>query len=139
MNRERLVHTALEIAATASVAFLLTNAFSKKTRREIWERAGGVSELSGEGGRVECAHYNHDRSGPAYDDPNNGLLVTIYEHLHSDEVGHVPQRQYYPQDPLPNGLKPEWNEWAIKKIEERLPKQELRQMSLDEFNDALFG
>lgn len=137
MNKERLI----QAGALGFGLWLVSNAFTKASREKIWQRAEGRSELSGDYQHLECAHLDHSRSNPDYNNPDNGLLVTIYEHLNSPEVGHIPQREFYPESPLPNGLTPEWNEAAIRLIEQRLPPQcqELRQMSLSELNDALFG
>lgn len=74
--------------------------------------------------RLECAHVDHNRNNPAYDEPENGYLVTVYEHLHDPEVGHMSYRGM-PTDEnglLPNGLTPEANEYAIQQITKRLPK-----------------
>lgn len=110
MNKERL----FQIGATIALVELGTGAFSWATRQIIKQRAGGVSELSGTNGvPMHCSHIDHRRDIPNYDDPENGLYVTIYEHLEQHlEAAKQPTRNGF----LPNGLKPKWNEWAIGKL-----------------------
>lgn len=82
---------------------------------------------------MECAHINHDRDSGYYDDPENGLLVTVEEHLYDDYVGHLSYRGM-PVDEnglLPNGLSPEHNEYAISKLLKRQPKAKQLALSLD--------
>jgi len=76
--------------------------FTRRTAREIRKRANTTghekSELSLEGpGRnhFECAHLNHKKETSFYDDPRNGMLIDVREHLsqhilferHSELIG----------------------------------------------------
>lgn len=79
--------------------------FSKEVRKQILKRAGWKSEVSGDGGKIEAAHIDHSRDNPKYDTPENGISMTIFEHL----VDHVTRHGK-------NGLPPHQNEWAAKKI-----------------------
>lgn len=66
-----------------SLSLFLTGAFSGETKWAIRKRAGEVSELSGDAVRGlphHCAHTDHNTLKPDYDDPNNGLYTTIWEH-----------------------------------------------------------
>jgi len=63
------------------------NAFSRGTRQEIIRRATDrfgypASEISGRNDMpLQAAHINHNRRNPHYDDPDNGILMTVDEHL----------------------------------------------------------
>lgn len=120
-RERRYIGDAVGIALTAYALIHLSSfAFSRQTRRKIWRRAGGRSELTGYSHmKLECAHYDHDRSNPDYDNPDNGRLLTVQEHLED----HLMYRDTAVDNRglLANGLTPEANEWAIKKIQERLP------------------
>lgn len=87
-------------------------AFSRNVRNKIWQRAGGKSELSGlseaDGYSLECAHLNHSRDYPRYNDPSNGRLLTTEEHL----ADHLHRTD--------NGLDESGNTWAVRKLRERL-------------------
>jgi len=146
MNRERLVHTALEIAATASVAFLLTNAFSKQTRQKIGERDGWTCTQCGrsfaDGYMVHACHSNHDKNNPDYDSVYAGDIRCVPHHLqqHQDAVGQADtigltetQNHYAIQQLLNTDIRTK--NWLNGKGSEK----ELQQMSLDDLNNALFG
>jgi len=84
----------LTLTAIVGGIYLLSNlAFSKKSAREIGKRAGWKSEISGksfwDGWVLHMAHKNHDKSSPLYDDPSQGVCVTVEEHLemHEEAVG----------------------------------------------------
>lgn len=101
-----------EIAFAVGVTGLSLGAFSLKSREEIKERAGGKSELSGlspdDGHFMHCAHLNHDRRNPNYDDPRNGKYLTVTEHYeqHLDARGRARDI----------GLSEQGNDWAINKL-----------------------
>lgn len=63
------------------------DAFSRHTRRLIVERVvekhgKPVSEISGRDDMpLQAAHINHDKKSPDYDNPDNGILMTVDEHL----------------------------------------------------------
>jgi hypothetical protein len=57
-------------------------AFSKRSRDIIRRRAGGRSELSGRvDTEMHCSHINHNHNRRDYDSPDNGLYLTVPEHL----------------------------------------------------------
>lgn len=91
-------------------------AFSSRTKDEIKKRAREthngklLSELSHTNGvPMECAHIDHSKSNPDYDTPQNGVYVTIYEHL-NDHINREGQ----------NGLPVYYNKLAIKALQERI-------------------
>jgi hypothetical protein len=55
-------------------------AFSKESRQEMLERAEYKSELDGSTGRLEACHFSHDKRAEYYDDPYNGIVLTIEQH-----------------------------------------------------------
>lgn len=59
---------------------VLAMAFSKKTRAIIHARDKNRSVWSGGTENLECAHINHDKSAPNYDDASNGRLLMRHEH-----------------------------------------------------------
>lgn len=116
--RERwrpLLDTTATIFAVGLLYELAFGAFSRETKRQIWDRAGGQSELSGkseaDGYVLECSHFNHNRTYPDYDNPLNGMLVTTYEHL----IQHINHGV--------NGLNRAQNNWSIEAIKQRLREQ----------------
>lgn len=105
------------LVITAGV-FLASNAFSRAVRRQIWDRAGGVSELSGRSDWPrECAHYDHDRDNPDYNNPDNGILLLRNEHYmqHVDYEGS-------------NGLDEDGNQWALEQIWDRMTEVERQEV-----------
>lgn len=93
----------------AGVGLLLTQfAFTRGVRRQIWERDGGVCQVCGSTEHLNCAHWDHNRDNPWYNDPENGRLLCVADHLrdHIERAGS-------------NGLLPHHNEWAIQKLAER--------------------
>lgn len=116
--RERwrpLLDTTATIFAVGLLYELAFGAFSRETKRQIWDRANGASELTGkseaDGYVLECSHFNHNRTYPDYDNPLNGLLVTTFEHLQMHIKHGV------------NGLTQAQNDWSIRAIKERLREQ----------------
>lgn len=121
MNREWLI-APLAVLSTLEISKW---AFSWKTRQEIKERAGYTSEISGRDDLpLECSHFNHSRDYEYYDDPTNGIYVTIYEHLAIHQEAGRHRTQY---GLLPNGLTKDQNLWAINKIRERINEYERSQ------------
>ena len=103
-------------------------AFSSRTKDEIKKRAREthngklLSELSHTNGvPMECAHIDHSKSNPDYDTPQNGVYVTIYEHL-QDHINREGQ----------NGLSVHANKLAIEALQERIQIWE-ETRSLDEY------
>lgn len=88
-------------------------AFSPRSREEIKNRAGGKSELSGlspqDGHIMHAAHLNHDKNRPDYDDPRNGMYLTVTEHYeqHVNAIGRAREI----------GLSEKANQWAVNKLE----------------------
>jgi len=83
-NWPELVKMLLQLGVPlAGLIMLLTSAFSGRTKWAIRTRANDVSELSREAVRGlphHCAHINHNMNESDYDDPNNGIYTTIWEH-----------------------------------------------------------
>lgn len=115
--RERELNVILAGVSLALISQILLGAFSLETRNAIRDRVrkkyGRLqSEKSGRSDEpLECAHINHNPKYRKYDDPSNGRLLTISEHLedHLNRAGR-------------NGLTPDENMWAIERIRERLGK-----------------
>lgn len=113
------IEAAAGATAILGAFFLSTFAFSRKSRQAIWERAGGVSELSGQRtNRMECAHLNHfkDKNLTWYDNPENGLLVTLFEH--------AAHHRMFMLNPRAIGLTYKANKSAYYSILERIYKLE---------------
>ena len=98
-----------EIIATITAIAPFFLAFSMRARDLIRKRAGYKSEISGEKDYLEASHLDHNRKNPLYDDPSNGHLVTIYEHLQE----HIEREGM-------NGLSFVNNRWAIARLKERI-------------------
>jgi hypothetical protein len=113
VRKESIYSTAETTFSAIALYYLyriITSAFSYEVREQIKQRANYKSELSGRDDEpLECAHYNHDKHNPGYNDPDNGRLLLLSEHLqdHIDREG-------------VNGLSSKENEWAIRTIESRL-------------------
>jgi hypothetical protein len=113
VNKEQL-RSAAEITLNTTALLLLfrliTSSFSYEVREQIRKRAGYRSELSGRDDEpLECAHWNHDKTEQTYDDPDNGRLLLLSEHLqdHIDRAGE-------------NGLSESDNNYAIRTLERKL-------------------
>jgi hypothetical protein len=87
----------------------MTPPFSNESRYEIKQRSEGRSELDGleyAPELLKCGHLNHDKKSPEYNDPENGIRVTIWQ-----EVAYHMIHQPRPKD---IGLSNENNSRAIK-------------------------
>lgn len=90
-------------------------AFSSETkgaikRRVLAQHGKLCSELSGRADLpLEAAHKDHNKKSPNYDRPENGILVTVDEHL-VDHIIHEGE----------NGLNSYQNKWAIEQIAKRV-------------------
>lgn len=102
------------------IAVELSNyAFSLQSRNKIRDRArsklGYVgSEVSGVPEweeHMEAAHIDHSRDNPDYDNPENGVLMTVAEHL----VDHIEREGR-------NGLSRRHNLEAIQSLKQRVVK-----------------
>lgn len=84
-------------------------AFTRKVRQEIWKRDGGRCVECGTTQHLQCAHYDHNRDNPWYNDPDNGRLLCVKHHLedHIDGAGS-------------NGLLPHQNDYAIRTLQEKI-------------------
>lgn len=83
--------------------------FSPEIRKEIFRRDSHQSRISGKGGRLEAAHIDHSRSNVLYNHPDNGMVMTIGEHL----IDHVARHGK-------NGLTRGQNYWAVQAIIDRM-------------------
>lgn len=84
---------------------LLNSAFSWKSKQIIKQRDGNKSAVSGKTGLLHAAHIDHDKSKTKYDDPSNGRLLTVEEHL-NDHINRAGR----------NGLSESANNWAITQL-----------------------
>lgn len=91
-----------------AISFL---AFSKKSREAIHKRDKGKSVLSGTSINLSAAHIDHNKKSKLYDHPSNGRLLSLFEHLldHINRAGR-------------NGLNQNQNNYAIRKIKEKMAK-----------------
>ena len=108
-NQTPIVKIALIAAASYCIA---TSSFSRSVREFIWSRdRGKCQECDGHNctSKLECAHYDHDRRNPDYDNPDNGRLLCTGQHLvdHREGAGD-------------NGLSLRDNEHAIKSLKKRV-------------------
>ena len=106
MERSLYYKIAIVIGATA----ISTGAFSWKSRQIIKLRDGNACVMCGSTQGCECAHINHNKQDPRYDDPSNGRLLCTEDHL-KDHVNRHGR----------NGLPKRTNERAIELIKLRLP------------------
>ena len=113
MKYGKLLKGGLELAGAAALVAVSMGAFSRPSRREIRERAGRRSELSGRYDLpLDASHIIHSRQFPAYDHPENGIYLTIEEHLIYHEI--------FRPKPWLIGLSPRNNEMAIRSLRNRL-------------------
>lgn len=99
----------LEIDQSGFLANETEQAFSQKTKKEIYKRDGGASKWSGVTNHLEVSHISHDKDKSNYDDPSNGRLLSITEHL----LDHINRHGR-------NGLTPAQNRWSIEAIKRRM-------------------
>lgn len=97
---------------------LVTGAFSRDTWFEIMNRDGFTCTVCGASDHVEAAHYNHNRTYPGYDDPDNGRALCPPCHLDD----HINRSR--------NGLNKRENNWAIEQLSERVGAISPRQLKL---------
>lgn len=103
----------------------MSKAFSKKVAYGIKRNADWRCEVSGremgDGWKCDAAHrYTHDKRDPRYNDPKNGICLSILEHL-KQHIG-----IYF--DALENGSQ-EYIDWAkasLRLISKRAYSQGLR-------------
>jgi len=104
MERSTYYKLAIVIGATV----LTGSAFSKASRDKIHSR-DVVCVNCGSSEHLECAHIDHSRSNPKYDDTSNGRLLCSTDHL-KDHINRHGR----------NGLNKSQNEWAIKSLLKRI-------------------
>jgi 5-methylcytosine-specific restriction endonuclease McrA len=104
-------HELLTLAMLGGVAYLATHAFSQDARRVILKRDKYRCVKCGSTDHIECAHINHNKNSPRYNDPSNGRVLCARCHLgdHMNREGH-------------NGLKVEQNRWAVDMISRRVDR-----------------
>lgn len=100
--------------------FLLSQfAFSKKTRKEIIKRDGYACVLCGSTDGCNCAHIDHSRDNPRYDDPSDGRVLCD-EHHYLD---------HYNRHGSPNlGLNEAQNRWSLASIWARLSENKKKRL-----------
>ena len=109
-NKEKISLAPISLA-TMGLFFISLGAFSRKVRREIFERDGGKSVISGETENLEAAHINHDKKSPDYNKAHNGRMLTTAEHLQIDHIDRAGR----------NGLPENHNNYAVDMLKKRLP------------------
>jgi len=116
---ERDKHYELIIVPLSTLGLLAISvlAFSKKVKKIIKKRDGLRSAESGVKGCLQCAHIDHDKKNPHYNNPNNGRLLTIREHYldHYNRHGS-------------NGLSKKDNRDTVKGLYYMLPKSKRKNL-----------
>lgn len=116
LEKTRVIEKLFTAASLSVMFFALTAQFSYQSKEKIKERVRRrygrlCSERSGiYGVPLEASHRNHQRCN-GYDDPKNGELLTIYEHL-------LVHEGWSTQNTL--GLSKRDNDFAIRSIKERI-------------------
>lgn len=109
-NIERVVKWGYPLIGIVGVSLL---AFSRGARREVRIRAGYKSEISGRDDMpLDASHIIHARRYPKYNDPTNGVLMTIEEHLWYHEA--------FEAFPRLVGLSYQNNQKAVNSLRDRL-------------------
>lgn len=101
--------TYYKIAAVVGATVLATGAFTRPVRQQIIERDGGKCVICGSTSHLEAAHIDHNKANPRYNDTSNGRVLCVDDHL-KDHVNRHGR----------NGLPKSQNEWAIKRLLERV-------------------
>lgn len=88
-------------------------AFTSRVRKQIFKRDGGRCVVCGSTEHLQAAHIDHNRDNPNYNNPKNGRMLCIADHLldHIDRAGR-------------NGLLPHQNDWAISMLKRQLNPDE---------------
>lgn len=119
MEVRRAVETTLSLASLGLIATALFGGFSLQSRDAIRDRARKkfgrlCSEFSGRSDEpLQAAHWDHCKNNPKYDDPRNGRLLTLSEHL-QDHIRRAGQ----------NGLSKRDNDAAIASLRAQIRKFE---------------
>ena len=96
------INSIFAVTAIIGGIYLLSNlAFSRKVRKEIYER-DVTCRVCGGVGHLESAHISHDKTKDNYNDPSNGRLLCLPDHL-ADHINREGR----------NGLSIANNRWAI--------------------------
>lgn len=113
-NEQTRFHYGIVPLVIAPLAGFLLTSFSDRVRKLIKQRDRSCQwPLEGDDdmhvGYLEAAHYDHSRSNPRYDTPENGQLLCTKHHQaqHIANAGH-------------NGLTESQNNWAVDAIGKRL-------------------
>lgn len=100
----------MSILGIGLLSVITTGAFSWKSKQIIKQRDKNKSAFSGKEGQLHAAHIDHTKND-RYDDPSNGRLLTVEEHL-ADHINRAGR----------NGLSIEANNWAIQQLLKLLEK-----------------
>jgi hypothetical protein len=103
---KHLLENTLLIGTLGLISLL---AFSKKSRQIIYERDGGKCVICGGVEWLECCHIDHSKKNPRYDDPSNGDLRCVPDHL----MDHINREGR-------NGLPVHQNRFGIKMMIEKI-------------------
>jgi len=113
------IESSLSVASLGLMVYALFGGFSLDTRNRIRDRAvkkfGRLcSEWSGRDDEpLQAAHWDHSKNSPRYDDPQNGRLLTLTEHL-EDHIRRAGR----------NGLSKRDNDAAIASLKSQIKKFE---------------
>lgn len=143
MNKERVkqyLETGANITALGVIASVTLSAFSRKTRKEIFERDNYTCVDCGATKHLEGAHDNHDKDNPDYDSVHTGRCRC--------SRCHYLQHSYAKEFPEDIGMKyVDWNRSAIASLYERLPYEwkmsvpppEASFYEICEYQEAFYG
>jgi hypothetical protein len=86
MKERELNHALIYTTIAAGIIGILSlAAFSPASRRKILQRDGWQCQVTGkkasDGWMLHAAHKNHDKSLSNYDDPANGITLSVEAHL----------------------------------------------------------
>lgn len=93
MNGKKIVGGILETVSILAISF---GAFTPDVARMIFERDKGRCQCCGadfykDGIMLHASHFDHDRTNPRYNNPDNGQMECISCHL----INHISQMEHY--------------------------------------------
>lgn len=109
----------LEISAIIGILALSQFAFSKKTRKDIHARDGYACVICGSTSGCNCAHIDHSKSNPRYDDASNGRVLC-------DEHHYLDHHNRHGSTNL--GLNTAQNKWALATIWAKLTEDKKKKL-----------
>ena len=110
--------TVKDIALILGILFLSQFAFTRKVRREIIDRDGYACVICGSTSGCNCAHIDHSKDSPVYNDASNGRVLCD-EHHYLD---------HYNREDSNIGLNKAQNRWALASIWSRLTEDKKKKL-----------